>query len=64
MSRSCRVGSLAAGIAHELNNPIGIILSRIELMLMEVEEQPRGRVGHESPGPSPSPSGSAASPRL
>ena len=34
------LGSLAAGIAHELNNPIGIILSRVELMLMEVEEQP------------------------
>ena len=25
---------------HELNNPIGIILSRIELMLMDVEQQP------------------------
>ena len=34
------LGSLAAGIAHELNNPIGIILSRIELMLMEIVEQP------------------------
>lgn len=34
------LGSLAAGIAHELNNPIGIILSRIEVMLMEGEEQP------------------------
>jgi PAS domain S-box-containing protein len=34
------LGSLAAGIAHELNNPIGIILSRIELMLMEVDERP------------------------
>jgi PAS domain S-box-containing protein len=34
------LGTLAAGIAHELNNPIGIILSRIELMLMEVKEQP------------------------
>ena len=34
------LGSLAAGIAHELNNPISIILSRIELMLMEIPEQP------------------------
>ena len=34
------LGTLAAGVAHELNNPIGIILSRIELMLMDVEQQP------------------------
>jgi hypothetical protein len=33
------LGSLAAGIAHEINNPIGIILSRIELMLMDAEER-------------------------
>ena len=33
------LGSLAAGIAHEINNPIGIILSRIELMLMDVGDQ-------------------------
>lgn len=33
------VGSLAAGIAQELNNPIGVIMSRIELMVMEIEEQ-------------------------
>jgi len=32
------LGSLAAGIAHEINNPIGIILSRIELMVVEGEE--------------------------
>jgi PAS domain S-box-containing protein len=29
------LGTLAAGLAHELNNPIGIMTSRIELMLME-----------------------------
>ncbi len=33
------VGTLAAGIAHEINNPIGIITSRVELMLMEAREQ-------------------------
>ena len=33
------VGTLAAGLAHELNNPIGIITSRIEIMLLEAESQ-------------------------
>lgn len=31
------LGTLAAGLAHELNNPIGIICSRIELALIEHE---------------------------
>jgi signal transduction histidine kinase len=31
------LGTLAAGLAHEINNPIGIISSRIELMLLESE---------------------------
>ncbi len=33
------LGTLSAGLAHELNNPIGIISSRIEVMLMEAESQ-------------------------
>jgi PAS domain S-box-containing protein len=32
------IGTLAAGLAHEINNPIGIMLSRIELMLSDAEE--------------------------
>lgn len=32
------VGTLAAGLAHEINNPIGIMISRIELMLVEADE--------------------------
>lgn len=31
------LGTLSAGVAHELNNPISIITSRIELMLMDAE---------------------------
>jgi PAS domain S-box-containing protein len=36
--RLAAVGSLAAGLAHELNNPIGIISSRIELMLLDDDD--------------------------
>jgi PAS domain S-box-containing protein len=32
------LGTLSAGIAHEMNNPLGIITSRIELMLLDAEE--------------------------
>jgi hypothetical protein len=32
------LGTLAAGIAHEMNNPLGIMTSRIEIMLMEAQE--------------------------
>lgn len=33
------LGTLSAGIAHEMNNPLGIITSRIEIMLLDAEQQ-------------------------
>jgi signal transduction histidine kinase len=33
------LGTLAAGLAHEFNNPIGIISSRTELMLLEADSR-------------------------
>jgi len=34
------IGRLTAGIAHEINNPAAVILTRIERMMMEADEQP------------------------
>jgi len=41
------LGALSAGIAHELNNPLGVIISRIELMLLEDETQALSAVVRE-----------------
>ena len=38
--RLSALGLLSAGIAHEINNPIGIISSRIEIMLLDAQAQP------------------------
>jgi PAS domain S-box-containing protein len=35
--RLSALGRLSAGLAHEINNPIGIMTSRIELMLLDAE---------------------------
>jgi len=34
------LGTMAAGIAHEMNNPLGIITTRIEVMLQDAEHAP------------------------
>jgi len=34
------IGRLTAGIAHEINNPVAVILTRIERMLLEAVERP------------------------
>ena len=33
------LGTMAAGIAHEMNNPLGIMTTRIEVMLLDAEQQ-------------------------
>jgi signal transduction histidine kinase len=42
------IGRLTAGIAHEINNPAAVILTRIERMLLEAGEQPlSSRLRHD-----------------
>lgn len=36
--RLAAAGQLAANVAHEINNPIGVIIARLELMLMDAEQ--------------------------
>ncbi len=36
------MGQLAAGVAHEINNPLGVILCYIELLKRQLKEHPQG----------------------
>jgi len=41
--RLAALGTLAAGVAHEINNPAAIIRGNVEILLMELGEQGAGR---------------------
>jgi len=41
--RLAAIGSLAAGVAHEINNPAAIIRGNVEILLMDLPAQAEGR---------------------
>jgi C4-dicarboxylate-specific signal transduction histidine kinase len=40
MSKLALLGDMAPGIAHEVNNPIAVIIGRAEILLSQIQEGP------------------------
>lgn len=47
-SRLASIGEMAGGIAHEINNPLTVILSKVEMTLEDIENQDLNEKGLQS----------------